>query len=128
MKTIKQLENKELKLLCTDLISKTIIELGQNKSDKEIVVLVNSLAEDLKDDFDTLYFLDIIKSFKNGVRRTDLFSLNVKTYYKWIKTHQNLIWQNESKEDFEKDKRLKYRSKKNTGLLTLKQNLLNVKL
>jgi|TARA_R100000482_G_scaffold123774_2_gene74577 hypothetical protein len=122
---IKDLNVKELKLLCVDLISKTIVELGQRKSDKEIVILATSLAEDLKDDFANLLWIDIEKSFKNGVRLTDEFHLSVKTYYKWIKTHRNLIWENETKEDEYKDKRLKYRSKKNTGLTTIKQHLIN---
>tara|TARA_R100001509_G_C4857401_1_gene212200 strand:- start:910 stop:1290 length:381 start_codon:yes stop_codon:yes gene_type:complete len=126
MKKIKEIEIKELKLLCVDLISKTLVELGQNKTDKEIVVLATSLAEDLKEDFYKLYFIDIQKSFREGVRRTELFSLNVKTYYTWIRTHRNLIWANESKESTQIDKRLKYRSRNNTGMITLKQKLINV--
>jgi len=126
MKKIKEIEIKELKLLCVDLISKTLVELGQNKTDKEIVVLATSLAEDLKEDFYKLYFIDIQKSFREGVRRTELFSLNVKTYYTWIRTHRNLIWANESKESTQIDKRLKYRSRNNTGMISLKQKLINV--
>ena len=126
MKTIKEIEIKELKLLCVDLVSKTLVELGQSKTDKEIVILATSLAEDLKEDFYKLYFIDIQKSFREGVRRTELFALNVKTYYNWIKRHRDLIWENESKEELHKDKRLKYRSKNNTGMITLKQKLINV--
>lgn len=126
MKTIKEIEIKELKLLCVDLVSKTLVELGQTKTDKEIVILATSLAEDVKEDFGNLYFLDIQKSFREGVRRTELFALNVKTYYHWIKRHRDLIWQNESKEETQRDKRLKYRSRKNTGMITLKQKLINV--
>lgn len=124
MKTIKEIEIKELKLLCVDLVSKTLVELGQSKTDKEIVILATSLAEDLKEDFYKLFFIDIQKSFREGVRRTELFSLNVKTYYNWIKRHRDLIWENESKEELHKDKRLKYRSRNNTGITTLKQKML----
>tara|TARA_Y100000004_G_C8800738_1_gene363290 strand:- start:304 stop:684 length:381 start_codon:yes stop_codon:yes gene_type:complete len=126
MKKIKEIETKELKLLCVDLISKTLVELGQSKTDKEIVILATSLAEDLQEDFYKLYFVDIQKSFREGVRRTDLFALNVKTYYTWIKRHRDLIWENETKEETQKDKRLKYRSRNNTGLTTIKQKLINV--
>lgn len=56
MKTIKEIEIKELKLLCVDLVSKTLVELGQTKTDKEIVILATSLAEDVKEDFGNLYF------------------------------------------------------------------------
>ena len=64
MKTIKEIEIKELKLLCVDLVSKTLVELGQSKTDKEIVILATSLAEDLKEDFYKLYFIDIQKQTK----------------------------------------------------------------
>ena len=121
---IKKIEIQDLTLMCVDLISKTIVELGQTKSDKEIVILATSLAEDLIEDFSSLYFLDIEKSFRNGVRRTEEFHLSVKTYYKWIKAHRSLIWENESKEENYKDKRLKYRSRNNTGLLSIKQKML----
>ena len=38
-------ENKDqLTLKCADLISKTLVELGQIKSDKDIAILSNSLC------------------------------------------------------------------------------------
>lgn len=88
-----QNENKhELTLKCADLISKTLVELGQSKPDKEIAVLSNSLADDLKRDFGNIMFMDIENAFRNGVRNSDLFAINVKTYYKWIYAWRQIIW------------------------------------
>ena len=121
---IKLEDMQELTLKCVDLISKTFVELGQAKSEQEIVILSRSLADDLQRDFETLTFIDIENAFRDGVRNTDLFALNVKTYYKWIKSHRQLIWDNETKDEDQRDKRLSYRSRKGTGMKsigTLKQ-------
>ena len=92
MKYIKQEEKKALTLKCVDLISKAFVELGQTKSEQEIVILSQSLSDDLFRDFGNLMFTDIENAFRNGVRNTDLFALNVKTYYKWIKSWRQVIW------------------------------------
>ena len=113
---IKDIDIKELELMCVDLISKTLVELGQLKDEKHIVILAKSLAYDVKEDFKNLYFEDIVQSFRQGVRGTDSFVLNVQNYYKWIKEHRQLIWNESSKEPERQDKRLKYRSRKGTGL------------
>jgi hypothetical protein len=92
MKYIKQELNKDLTLKCVDLISKTFVELGQTKSEEEIVILSRSLSDDLFRDFSNLMFTDIENAFRNGVRNTELFALNVKTYYRWIKSWRQIIW------------------------------------
>ena len=92
MQYIKQQNKKELTLKCVDLISKTFVELGQSKSAEEIALLAQSLTDDLLKDFGSLMFSDIENAFRNGVRNTDLFALNVKTYYKWIKIWRQVIW------------------------------------
>ena len=92
MKYIKQENKKELTLKCVDLVSRTFVELGQTKSEQEIVILSHSLCEDLFADFKNLMFEDIQMAFRKGVRDTDLFVLNVKTYYKWIKSWRPVIW------------------------------------
>ena len=89
---IKQQNKKELTLKCVDLISKTFVELGQSKSAEEIALLAHSLTDDLFKDFANLIFTDIEDAFRNGVRNTDLFALNVKTYYRWIKMWRQIIW------------------------------------
>ena len=87
---IKDIDIKELELMCVDLISKTLVELGQIKDEKHIVILARSLAYDVKEDFKNLTFEDIVQAFRQGVRNTDSFVLNVQNYYKWIKEHRQL--------------------------------------
>tara|TARA_R100001163_G_scaffold7224_2_gene7642 strand:- start:2244 stop:2618 length:375 start_codon:yes stop_codon:yes gene_type:complete len=116
---IKDIDIKDLELHCVDLVSKTLVELGQVKDEKHIVVLAKSLAYDLKEDFSRLYFEDVQQAFRQGVRTTEVFVLNVQTYYKWIKSHRQLIWNEASKEPERQDKRLKYRSRKGTGLKSI---------
>ena len=113
---IKEIETSQLKLKCFDLITKTFVELGQVKDDKTLAILAQTLATDLLEDFANLTFEDIQASFRQGVRNTQEFHLTVKTYYKWIKAHRQLIWNESSKEPERQDKRLRYRSRKNTGL------------
>ena len=48
---IKQENKKDLTLKCVDLISKTFVELGQTKGEEDIVILSQSLADDLLKDF-----------------------------------------------------------------------------
>ncbi len=116
---IKEIETSQLKLKCLDLITKTFVELGQVKDDKTLVILSQTLATDLLEDFPNLMFEDIQQAFRSGVRRTDRFVLNVQTYYKWILSQRQLIWNEASKEPERQDKRLKYRNRKNTGLTNI---------
>ena len=120
---IKDIEIKELELMCVDLISKTLVELGQIKDEKHIVILAKSLAYDVKEDFKNLTFEDIVQAFRQGVRNTDSFVLNVQNYYKWIKDHRQLIWNESSKEPERQDKRLVYRSRKGTGLKMMNKEI-----
>jgi len=124
---IKDIDIKELELMCVDLISKTLVELGQLKDEKHIVILAKSLAYDVKEDFKNLYFEDIVQAFRQGVRGTDSFVLNVQNYYKWIKEHRQLIWNESSKEPERQDKRLKYRSRKGTGLKIMNKEIKKLK-
>ena len=112
---IKEYEKQELTLKCVELISKTLVELGQVKDEKHIVVLSQSLANDLLEDFSNLYFEDIQHAFRQGVRNTERFVLNVQTYYLWIKAHRQLIW-NAHGQTERQDKSLQYRSREGTGL------------
>ena len=124
---IKDIEIKELELMCVDLISKTLVELGQIKDEKHIVILARSLAYDDKEDFKNLTFEDIVQAFRQGVRNTDSFVLNVQNYYKWIKDHRQLIWNESSKEPERQDKRLVYRSRKGTGLKIMNKEIKKLK-
>ena len=121
---IKEIDHQELELKCVDLISKTFVELGQTKTDKEIVILSQSLAEDLRQDFEnSMEWTDIEQAFRNGVRRTEQFHLSVKTYYKWIITQRQLIWDNNHKEPKKQDKRLHYRSRNGTGMTQIQNKI-----
>jgi hypothetical protein len=124
---IKDIDIKELELMCVDLISKTLVELGQIKDEKHIVILARSLAYDVKEDFKNLTFEDIVQAFRQGVRNTDSFVLNVQNYYKWIKDHRQLIWNESSKEPERQDKRLVYRSRKGTGLKIMNKEIKKLK-
>ena len=91
-KAISQYGLKELKLECATLLSRTYLELGQ-KSEAETVVLMSKiLADDLVRDFKSLSFQDIQEAFRQGVRKTDKFHLNVKTYYHWILNYRAILW------------------------------------
>jgi len=120
---IKEYEIQELTLKCVELVSKTLVELGQVKDEKHIVILSSSLANDLKEDFKNLYFEDVQQAFRQGVRNTDKFVLNVQNYYLWIKAQRQLIWNEASKEPERQDKRLNYRSRKGTGLISIQKQL-----
>jgi len=116
---IKEIHIQELTIACNDLLFKTLVELGQSKDEQWLIAMSHSLANDLKEDFKKLDFQDIVQAFREGVRNTDRFVLNVQTYYSWIKAHQDLIWKNDDKEPERQDKRLKYRSRKGTGLKSI---------
>ena len=117
---------KELTKKCIGLISKSLIELGQTKSDKDILVLATTLADDLLRDFKTLSWVDVEEAFRTGIRG-DKFVLNVQTYYSWIRAQKKLIdedtWAKNNQEHYSKRKELIYRKKNGTGLLTIKKLL-----
>ena len=124
---IKDINIKDLTIACNELLFKTLVELGQSKDEQWLVAMSHSLANDLKSDFKNLEFEDIIHAFRQGVRNTDRFVLNVQTYYSWIKEHRQLIWNEASKEPERQDKRLIYRSKSGTGLLSISDNIKKLK-
>ena len=116
---------KELTKKCIGLISSTLVQLGQTKTDKDILILASTLAEDLVRDWKMLSWKDVEVSFRSGIRESEEFALNVKTYYKWLRTHKKLIdedvYKQNNLQSYTVDRRLKYRSKNNTGLLTIKK-------
>ena len=81
---IKDIHIKELTLNCGELLIKTYTELGQTPGDQVVLLMSNSLANDLKRRFKDLTWYDVVKAFERGVRDTDDFSINVKTYFKWL--------------------------------------------
>lgn len=113
---IKLVTIEDLRLFSNDLISKTYMELGQKSNAKDIFTFSCILAEDLQTDFDKLTLEDIRQSFRQGIRNTKEFHLTVKTYYKWIKDHRQIIYNNENVEPQMQDKRLRYRTRQGTGM------------
>lgn len=119
---IKEYQTKDLQLKCVDLLAKTYLELGQKSDSESMITLSQIFCDDLQTDFQDLTMDDIIHAFKQGVRNTDDFHLTVKTYYKWIKTHRQIIWNNIEISPDQMDKRLKYRSRNGTGLKKISIN------
>jgi len=119
---IKNIAIEELRTQAVDIMSKAYLELGQNPSEDTIVSFAYILADDLKRDFHNMELKDIWESFRNGVRETTEYHITVKTYYKWIKSHRQIIWDNETVEEHLQDKRLQYRSRKGTGMKRLNIN------
>tara|TARA_R110000744_G_scaffold30329_6_gene71871 strand:- start:7094 stop:7477 length:384 start_codon:yes stop_codon:yes gene_type:complete len=108
-----------------EIMTRAYLELGQNPGEDTIVSFSLILAEDLKRDFDNMEMKDIREAFRIGVRETQEFHLTVKTYYKWIRSHRQVIWDNETVEPEMRDKRLNYRSRNGTG--TKKIDNFNIK-
>ena len=114
---------KELTKKCIGLISKSLVELGQTKSDKDILILANTLSKDLLRDFQTLSWTDVEESFRTGIRQTERFVLNVQTYYSWLKAQKKLIdedtWAKNNQEQYSQRRELKYRKRNGTGLISI---------
>tara|TARA_R100001443_G_scaffold4358_2_gene12851 strand:- start:1330 stop:1698 length:369 start_codon:yes stop_codon:yes gene_type:complete len=107
MKQIKTMTKEELLMGSVDLISKTYIELGQNNIEEDtIMVLAQSLADDLSKTYKNFYFEDAKNAFNLGVRSPingDFIHLNVPTYMRWLRKHKDLIWDARSKVDLGED-------------------------
>ncbi len=124
---IKDIKMNDLQSLCVDLLAKSFLELRQKTKSEELIAYAQILSDDLKQDFEKLTFEDIVKAFREGVRNTDDFLISVKTYYKWIKAHRQIIWDNVDKPIHQIDKRLKYRTRKGTGIkkISINKNLIS---
>jgi hypothetical protein len=96
MRLIKTMSKQDLLMSSVDLVSKTYIELGQNNVDEDTIsIMSQSLADDLARMFKNFYFEDAQKAFNLGVRSpitSDFIHLTVPTYMKWIRRHQEIIW------------------------------------
>ena len=107
---IKQKSIEELEDLCLDLLSTTFIELGQHNIDGETKFMIaQSLARDVKKIYKNFYFLDVENAFKLGVRSPyngNFIHINVPTYMRWLREHQELIWDARSKVENGEDPKL----------------------
>jgi hypothetical protein len=103
MRLIKTMSKQDLLMASVDLVSKTYIELGQNNVDEDTIsIMSQSLSDDLSRMFKNFYFEDAQKAFNLGVRSpitSDFIHLTVPTYMKWIRRHQEIIWDARSRVD-----------------------------
>ena len=103
MKQIKTMTKEELLMGSVDLISKTYIELGQSNVEEDtIMILSQSLADDLAKTYKNFYFEDAENAFKFGIRddwKTDFIHFNIPVYIKWLKKYKDLIWDARAKVD-----------------------------
>ena len=116
---IKNIKTEELKMKCLDLISGTFIQLGQNKAAEDKALLAKFLCEDLQRDFSKMEMIDIEEAFRNGIRESEIFALNVQTYYKWIKTQKKVLNDDlfaKQLPSYRPVKKVSYRSRKGTGI------------
>ena len=77
-------------------------------------------------DWSSLSWTDVEEAFRSGIRG-ERFVVNVQTYYIWLRDQKKLIdediWKKNNQVTYRTDKRLIYRSRKGTGLLTIKKLL-----
>jgi len=86
-----EMDSKKLQLKCVDLLSLTMVELGQTMDTETIVVLSKSLADDLRMYYPSFTLNDVFVAFHKGVRDTDLFHLQVKTFHIWLKERKRIL-------------------------------------
>ena len=92
---IREIKIEKLEQDCLDLLSKTYIQLGQHNIEAEQkVIMAQSLAEDLKRSYKNFYWKDVLEAFRIGLREPNetFIHINVPTYIKWLRMHQERIW------------------------------------
>lgn len=113
---IKNIAIEEIRSEALNIMRNTYIELGQSPDALKLTSISYSLADDLSRDFKKMEMRDIWEAFRIGVRQTEVFHITVKSYYKWIEDHRQIIWDNERIEPNMQDKRLNYRTRQGTGM------------
>ena len=86
-----EIEEKQLKTKCVDLLTFTGYELGQRMDADQLVALSKSLAGDLRKYYGSFSWNDVVIAFHKGVRDTDLFHLQVKTFNIWLKERKKIL-------------------------------------
>jgi len=124
---IKNKTKDELNIFGISLVRDTLIQLGQSKNAEDQAIIARILINDLQRDFSNMEFEDVQEAFRNGIRNTEEFVLNVKTYYKWLKMQKKILYENEWNKNnlatYREDKRVSYRSRKGTGMITINKLL-----
>ena len=123
---IKNIAIEDIRSEALKIMRNTYTELGQSPDALKLTSISYSLAEDLIRDFSKMEMRDIWEAFRIGVRQSEVFHITVKSYYKWIKDHRQIIWDNETIEPNMQDKRLNYRTRQGTGMKRI--NIKDIKL
>ena len=118
---IKNIAIEDIRSEALKIMRNTYTELGQSPDALKLTSISYSLAEDLIRDFSKMEMRDIWESFRIGVRQSEVFHITVKSYYKWITDHRQIIWDNETIEPNMQDKRLNYRSRNGAGIQRLSE-------
>ena len=94
MKPLKQENLQELTEKVLDLIAKTAVEIGHNSDPKSLASLSKIFASDLIQEkrFARMSFNQLQDAFHQGVRfGKDEPFLNIRTFYKWVYAHKQVI-------------------------------------
>jgi len=95
---------EDLEQLCADLLMITYTQLGQTPDKESVLILTQTLASDLKQDFKSLTWNDVQRAFRKGVRDGDFFHVNIPNIYKWLRAWRNIKWDAIHQLDQGKDK------------------------
>ena len=94
MKPLKQENLQELANKVLDLVAKTSVEIGHKTDSKTLASLSKIFAQDLIQEkrFGTMTWNQVEDAFHQGVRfGKDEPFLNIRTFYKWIYAHKNVV-------------------------------------
>ena len=91
---IRNINKNDLDLLCVDVITQALADLGQKDNDPEHkVMLAQSLAKDLQKRY-AFFPMEAVKiAFDNGIRDTQLFVLSAANWCKWLNKMKAEIWE-----------------------------------
>ena len=94
MKPLKQENLQELANKVLDLVAKTSVEIGHKTDPKTLASLSKIFAQDLIQEkrFGNMTWNQVEDAFHQGVRfGKDEPFLNIRTFYKWIYAHKNVV-------------------------------------
>ena len=90
---IKQIDKKDLEIKCLHLIGKTLVDLGQNKTAEDKIILAKRLNEILITRYPKFSWQAVEQAFDDGVLESEEFHLCAKTMNKWLYRIKKMIWE-----------------------------------
>tara|TARA_R110000751_G_scaffold193914_2_gene299374 strand:+ start:311 stop:664 length:354 start_codon:yes stop_codon:yes gene_type:complete len=87
------IQENNLEEKCLELISRTLVDLGQVKPADEKVVLAKRLSQILITRYSKLSWQAVEQAFDDGVLDSDEFHLCGKTMSKWLYRIKKMIWE-----------------------------------